>query len=92
MYEQIAHAELNRILDRFDAPPPTGEMRIFYTRLGANFYAIYSLFSYLYREHRTFERELIRLVSVLAQRYQAREEPLRELDRDREHDHEWFLD
>ena len=44
MYEQVSHALLNAILDDLKPETSRQDLRHFYTRLGANFYAIYSLF------------------------------------------------
>ena len=48
MYEQVSHSLLNRILDDLKPEISKRDLRHFYTRLGANFYAIHSLFHYLY--------------------------------------------
>ena len=47
MYEQVSHSLLNRILDELKPDIRKRDLRHFYTRLGANFYAIYSLFHHL---------------------------------------------
>lgn len=91
MYEQKSHALLNRILDQMPADVRKQDLRHFYTRLGANFYAIYSLFMLLYGRRQDFERQLTRLVEVLAHNTLERDEELKELDRQRELDHNWFL-
>jgi amylosucrase len=91
LYEPVAHAILNRILDDVELPRQPGKMRTFHTRLGANFYAIYSLFHYLYSDHPVFERQLVRLVSVMAAQYAVRDPALKKIDAVRERDHEWFL-
>ena len=44
MYEQQAHTLLNDILNEIEAGISKQDLRYFYTRLGANFYAIHSLF------------------------------------------------
>jgi amylosucrase len=79
------------MLDDVELPGTPEVMRTFHTRLGANFYAIYSLFHYLYGNHPDFESQLLRLVSVMAQQYAVRDAGLREIDAERERDHEWFL-
>jgi len=91
MYEQIAHSLLNKILD--DLKPEIGErdLRHFYTRLGANFYAIYSLFHHLYGNREDFERQMAGLVEVMATKYIERSSELESLDVAREEDHDWFL-
>ena len=48
MYEQASHALLNEILSELKPEIGNYRLRHFYTRLGANFYAIYSLFRQLY--------------------------------------------
>ena len=91
MYEQVSHSLLNTILD--DLKPEIGEhnLRHFYTRLGANFYAIYSLFHHLYGGREDFEQQLTRLVEVMARKHLERSEELKSLDVAREADHNWFL-
>jgi len=91
MYEPVAHSILNRILDELAPASPSEEMRTFHTRLGANFYAIYSLFHYLYGRHADFDKQLVRLVSVMAGQYSVRDTVLKKIDAERERDHEWFL-
>lgn len=91
MYEQISHSLLNKILDKIKSEIRKRDLRHFYTRLGANFYGIYSLFHHLYGERQDFEAQMTRLVEVMAAQYIAREKPLRNLDDQREHDHNWFL-
>ncbi len=54
MYEQISHSLLNSILDELKPEIKRQNLRYFYTRLGANFYAIHSLFSALYGERSDF--------------------------------------
>ncbi len=92
MYEQVSHSLLNRILDELKPDIRKRDLRHFYTRLGANFYAIYSLFHHLYGEREDFERHLLRLVEVMAGQYLARAPKLKELDVVRESNHNWFLD
>jgi len=91
MYEQISHSLLNRILDRLKPEIRKRDLRHFYTRLGANFYAIYSLFHVLYGKRDDFEDQMLRLVEVMAVQYIARERELKRLDVEREKDHNWFL-
>ena len=54
MYEQVSHSLLNRILDQLKPEIRKKDLRHFYTRLGANFYAIYSLFHVLYGKRDDF--------------------------------------
>ncbi|MEJ2532782.1 MAG: alpha-amylase family glycosyl hydrolase [Halioglobus sp.] len=91
MYEQISHSLLNRILDELKPEIRKRDLRHFYTRLGANFYAIYSLFHYLYGEREDFEAQALHLVEVMATQYIRREAALKQLDIEREQDHNWFL-
>lgn len=91
MYEQISHSLLNRILDELKPEIRVRDLRHFYTRLGANFYAIYSLFHLLYGKRADFERQMLRLVEVMAVNYIRRDKALKGLDIAREADHNWFL-
>ena len=91
MYEQVSHSLLNRILDQLKPEIRKKDLRHFYTRLGANFYAIYSLFHVLYGKRDDFEQQLQRLAEVLALSYIKRGKDLKRLDEQREHDHNWFL-
>ena len=67
------------------------DLRHFYTRLGANFYAIHSLFDKLYGRRPDFAVQAQRLVETMARQYIQRPEHLRELDLAREKDYNWFL-
>ena len=91
MYEQQAHYLLNNILDQLKPEIRKRDLRHFYTRLGANFYAIHSLFSRLYGQREDFQQQLLKLVSVMATQYIARDPALKLLDIAREQDHHWFL-
>ncbi len=91
MYEQISHSLLNRILNQMQPDFRKRDLRHFYTRLGANFYAIHSLFSELYGRRPDFETYMLRLVEVLAQNYLDRPKELQQIDISREEDHNWFL-
>jgi len=91
MYEQVSHSLLNDILDRLKPEIQRSDLRHFYTRLGANFYAIHSLFHYLYGQRDDFEEQMITLVEVMASRYIKRSTELEEIDKSRERDHNWFL-
>ena len=92
MYEQVAHSLLNQILDEVKPEIRKQNLLRFYTRLGANFYAIHSLFSLLYDHREDFLQQMVKLVEVLAMRYIERSDELEALDIEREHDHNWFLD
>lgn len=91
MYEQVSHALLNRILDELKPEIRKRDLRHFYTRLGANFYGIYSLFHHLYGRRDDFEQQMLRLVEVMAARYIERRSELKASDVVRENDHNWFL-
>ena len=69
MYEQQSHSLLNEILDELKPEIRRQNLRHFYTRLGANFYAVHSLFHHLYGGRDDFRRHMIQLVEVLASRY-----------------------
>lgn len=91
MYEQASHAMLNEILQELN--PEIGKLRLrhFYTRLGANFYNIYSLFHHLYGGREDFKAQMVCLVETLAHRYIGRATHLRKSDLARERDYNWFL-
>ncbi|MCW9012178.1 MAG: alpha-amylase family glycosyl hydrolase [Gammaproteobacteria bacterium] len=91
MYEQVSHSLLNEILIKLNPEIKQQELRYFYTRLGANFYAIYSLFHVLYGERNDFEEQALKLVETMARQYIARPEKLKQQDIEREKDHNWFL-
>jgi len=91
MYEQIAHSLLNKILNQMQPDFRKRDLRHFYTRLGANFYAIHKLFHRLYGRQPDFEEYMLRLVEVLALNYLDRPAELQEGDIVREQDHNWFL-
>ncbi len=91
MYEQVSHALLNDILDELKPAIRRQDLRHFYTRLGANFYAVYSLFHHLYGQRPDFKEQILRLVERLALAYVDRPAELERLDMEREEDHNWFL-
>ncbi len=91
MYEQVSHSLLNDILTEIESDIKDKNLQYFYTRLGANFYAIYSLFHQLYGKRADFKAQLTQLVKVLLQSYIARSQKLRKLDQAREKNHDWFL-
>ncbi len=91
MYEQISHSLLNEILDELKPEIRRQNLRHFYTRLGANFYAIHSLFHHLYGHREDFKQQMIKLVEVMASRYIERSADLEQHDMAREQDHNWFL-
>jgi amylosucrase len=91
MYEQASHAMLNEIL--IELKPEIGNFRLrhFYTRLGANFYSIHTLFSLLYGDRPDFKEQMVGLVETLALRYMERKPQLRKSDLARERDYNWFM-
>jgi len=91
MYEQVSHSLLNEILIKLNPEIKQHELRHFYTRLGANFYAIHSLFHLLYGEREDFEEQALCLVETMARQYMDRSEQLKTSDIEREKDHNWFL-
>jgi amylosucrase len=91
MYEQISHAILNDTLRKLTTGSRDQEWQYFYTRLGANFYAIYSLFHHLYGHRPDFKPQLAHLISVLAEQYDKRSPTLKQQDLLREQDHNWFM-
>lgn len=91
MYEQVSHSLLNDILLDLDPSIKKENIQHFYTRLGANFYAIHSLFQVLYGDREDFAMQAKRLVETLAKRYIERAEHLRQKDLEREKNHNWFL-
>lgn len=91
MYEQVSHALLNDILININIKNNDADLQHFYTRLGANFFAIYSIFHHLYGERDDFEQQLENLVKTMAQQYIKRTPELKESDLVREKDHDWFL-
>lgn len=91
MYEQVSHSLLNEILIKLNPEIKQQELRHFYTRLGANFYSIYSLFHLLYGEREDFEDQALRLVETMALQYINRSEKLKNKDIEREKEHNWFL-
>jgi len=91
MYEQVSHSLLNKILDALKPDIRERDLRHFYTRLGANFYAIHSLFHHLYGQREDFEQQMVRLVEVMATQYIRRSAELKTIDVRRENDHNWFL-
>ena len=91
MYEQVSHSLLNDILNRLKDEISEQDLRHFYTRLGANFYAIHHLFHRLYGRRADFMDQAQRLVETMARQYIRRPQVLRDLDIERERDHAWFL-
>lgn len=91
MYEQQSHSLLNAILNQIEPEFANKDLRYFYTRLGANFYAIHSLLTKLYGDRPDFAEQAQRLVETLARKYINRSEALRLRDIAREQDYNWFL-
>lgn len=91
MYEQISHSLLNDILNQIKPEISDQDLRHFYTRLGANFYAIHGLFERLYGDRPDFNEQALKLVETMARKYIKRSEKLKQIDIDREKDYNWFL-
>jgi amylosucrase len=91
MYEPVSHSILNEILDRLKPDIRRRNLRHFYTRLGANFYAIHHLFHHLYGDRDDATEQMVHLVEVLADAYIDRSEERERTDVERERDHNWFL-
>ncbi len=91
MYEQVSHTLLNEILTDLNPDIKSKDLRHFYTRLGANFYSIYSLFHTLYGARDDFRQQAQRLVETMARQYMLRADELKQKDIEREKDHNWFL-
>ena len=91
MYEQVSHSLLNEILNELKPDIKERDLRYFYTRLGANFYAIHTLFHRLYGERDDFKQQALHLVETMARQYINRPTSLKAVDIAREQDHNWFL-
>lgn len=91
MYEQISHSLLNDILNQIKPDIYEKDLRHFYTRLGANFYAIHGLFAKLYGNRPDFEQQALKLVETMARKYIKRPDDLKLCDIEREKDYNWFL-
>ena len=91
MYEQVSHSLLNEILEVLKPEIRNLRLRHFFTRLGANFYAIHSLFRLLYGDRPDFKEQMVSLVETLALRYIERDKQMRQSDLEREKDYNWFL-
>lgn len=91
MYEQVSHTLLNDILNGLKTEISEQDLRHFYTRLGANFYGMHSLFHRLYGHRDDFEQQAQHLVETMARQYINRPNKLKQLDIAREKDYNWFL-
>jgi len=91
MYEQVSHSLLNEILEVLKPEIRNLRLRHFFTRLGANFYAIHSLFRLLYGDRPDFKEQMVSLVETLALRYIERDKYMRQSDLEREKNYNWFL-
>ncbi|MDH4285177.1 MAG: alpha-amylase family protein [Gallionellaceae bacterium] len=91
MYEQVSHSLLNDILIELKQETKGQKLQHFHTRLGANFYAIHSLFSTLYGDRSDFRQQMCRLVETMARQFIDRPGYLKKTDLEREKDHNWFL-
>lgn len=92
MYEQLSHSILNEILDQLKPELEKHELSHFYTRLGANFYSLFSLFQKLYGRRPDFKEQLRQLVVVMARQYILRSPEYKETDLAREKNFNWFLE
>ena len=91
MYEQVSHTLLNEILNELKPDIRQEDLRHFYTRLGANFYAIHSLLTRLYGHRDDFKQQALCLVETMARQYINRSEALKQTDIAREKDYNWFM-
>lgn len=91
MYEQVSHSLLNDILIGLEPKIKDENLQHFNIRLGANFYAIHSLFSLLYGNRPDFKQQMHKLVETMTLQYIQRSADLKKLDLAREKDHNWFL-
>ena len=91
MYEQVSHSLLNEIMTELKPDIKSEDLRHFYTRLGANFYSIYTLFHFLYGDRDDFRQQAQRLVETMARQYILRPDEFKHKDIEREEDHNWFL-
>ena len=91
MYEQVSHTLLNEILIELKPDIRQEDLRHFYTRLGANFYTIHSLFQLLYGQRDDFKQQALCLVETMARQYINRSENLKQTDIAREKDYNWFM-
>ncbi len=91
MYEQVSHSLLNDILIALKPEIKNQKLQHFYTRLGANFYAIHSLFTSLYGDRPDFKKQMQHLVETMARQFIKRPAHLKKTDLAREKDHDWFL-
>jgi amylosucrase len=91
MYEPVSHALLNEIITELKPEIRDQDLYHFYTRLGANFYSIYTLFTQLYGDRPDVRRQLVRLVETMARQFSARPAELKEIDVQRMVNHTWYL-
>lgn len=91
MYEQVSHTLLNEILNELKPDIRQEDLRHFYTRLGANFYAIHSLLQRLYGQRDDFKQQALCLVEAMARQYINRSGELKQTDIARENDYNWFM-
>ena len=64
---------------------------LFMSRLGANFPGIYYFFHLLYGKEENFNEYLKKLIEDLFERFNERDEELKQVDCDREKEPDWFL-
>ncbi|TDT72575.1 amylosucrase [Hypnocyclicus thermotrophus] len=78
-------------IDKINKKYSKKDLTIFYTRLGKNFTTLYEKYSKLYKENSLFVDRLEELIISLADMYVERSNELKELDRERELDNNWYM-
>ncbi len=79
------------IIKRLSSRFPEQDLSVFLVRLGANFSTLLNLYERFYGQRRDVEEQLYQLVLAMAEMYLTRSPELRELDRKREEDKNWFM-
>lgn len=83
---------LYKIFDKLKKEYPKQNLSEFYLRLGKYFDVLFEKFECLYSERTDFENKLNELISALAKMYIERDVNLKELDRVREENPDWYMD
>ncbi len=91
MYEPVSHALLNELMTELKPEIRDQDLYFFYTRLGANFYSIHTLFIQLYGHRSDYKQQLLKLVETMANQFIARSTELKESDIERIVNHTWYL-
>jgi amylosucrase len=78
-------------IDKINKKYPKKDLSMFYTRLGKNFNTLYEKYSRLYNEHPKFSERLEELLISLADMYVERSTDLKEIDKKRELDNNWYM-